>query len=99
MGLTHKTRCRADTASVLVLLHHRMSEDLKNELAKEIQNADTSKLKECATIENPAGKHDMTMYGIEKFNKNNLKQTNTIEKNTLPAADDLKQVEEAEKTP
>ena len=37
--------------------------------------------------------------GVERFDKNKLKQTSTVEKNVLPTADDIKEAKEAEKSP
>merc|ERR1712061_137718 len=60
------------------------------ELQDAIKSADVSKLKDVTPVENPAAKHDMTMYGIEKFNKDKLNPTETVEKNSLPSAEDIK---------
>ena len=38
-------------------------------------------------------------FGVEKFDKNKLKDVETVEKNVLPTAEDIKQAKEAEATP
>merc|ERR1711864_8856 len=70
-----------------------------SELLTAIQGADSKGLKDVTPVENPAAKHDMTMYGVEKFNKNKLSHVETAEKNVLPSADDIKEAKEAESTP
>merc|ERR1711935_807843 len=69
-----------------------------SQLLTEIQSADAKGLKDVATVENPAAKHDMTMYGVEKFDKAKLKPTETKEKNVLPTSEDIKAAQELEKT-
>merc|ERR1712013_587977 len=64
-----------------------------SELLSSIESADAKSLKGVTTVENPAAKHDMTM-----FDKNKLKAVETTEKNVLPTADDIKQAKEVEKT-
>merc|ERR1739838_75580 len=70
-----------------------------SELLSAIQGADTKGLKDVTPVENPAAKHDMAMFGVEKFDKNKLKDVETVEKNVLPTAEDIKQAKEAEATP
>merc|ERR1712241_283187 len=66
----------------------RMSETKpSSELLSAIASADTKALKDVATVENPAAKHDMAMFGVAKFDKNKLKAVETVEKNSLPTAD------------
>merc|ERR1711915_1118605 len=68
----------------------RMSETKpSSELLTSIQSADAKGLKEVTTIENLAAKHDMTMFGVAKFDKNKLKSVETTEKNVLPTAEDI----------
>merc|ERR1711953_1381703 len=69
-----------------------------SELLSAIVSADTKALKDVATVENPAAKHDMAMFGVAKFDKNKLKTVETVEKNSLPTADDLKDAKDQEKT-
>merc|ERR1712241_145895 len=77
----------------------RMSETKpSSELLSAIASADTKALKDVATVENPAAKHDMAMFGVAKFDKNKLKAVETVEKNSLPTADDLKDAKDQEKT-
>jgi len=69
-----------------------MSDEAKpsSDLLKSIE--DGANLKDVnAPAENLAGKKDMAMYGISKFDKTKLKQTETVEKNVLPSAEDLKE--------
>ena len=84
------------------------------QLLSEIEKADSKTLKDVTTVENPAAKHDMAMvsrklfsienyficlqFGVAKFDKNKLKTVETVEKNVLPTADDLKDAKEAEKS-
>eukprot|EP00092_Neocalanus_flemingeri_P076102 GFUD01094351.1.p1 GENE.GFUD01094351.1~~GFUD01094351.1.p1 ORF type:complete len:103 (-),score=41.11 GFUD01094351.1:142-450(-) len=70
-----------------------------SELLSAIQGADTKGLKDVTPVENPAAKHDMAMFGVEKFDKNKLKTVETAEKNVLPTAEDIKQAKKAEETP
>merc|ERR1712236_112632 len=70
-----------------------------SELLSAIQGADTKGLKDVTPVENPAAKHDMAMFGVEKFDKNKLKNVETTEKNVLPTADDLKEAKESEASP
>merc|ERR1712013_623781 len=77
----------------------RMSDTKSSsELLSSIESADAKSLKGVTTVENPAAKHDMTMFGVAKFDKNKLKAVETTEKNVLPTADDIKQAKEVEKT-
>merc|ERR1712193_338131 len=77
----------------------RMSETKpSSELLSAIESANTKALKDVATVENPAAKHDMAMFGVAKFDKNKLKTVETVEKNSLPTADDLKDAKDLEKT-
>merc|ERR1711982_197449 len=69
-----------------------------SQLLSEIQASDSKVLKDVTTVENPAAKHDMAMFGVAKFDKNKLKTVETVEKNVLPSADDLKDAKEAEKS-
>merc|ERR1711910_252353 len=69
-----------------------------SELLSAIQTADTKDLKGVTPVENPAAKHDMTMFGVAKFDKNKLKTVETTEKNPLPTAQDIQQAKEIEKT-
>merc|ERR1711862_700151 len=69
-----------------------------SQLLSEIQASDSKVLKDVTTVENPAAKHDMAMFGVAKFDKNKLKTVETVEKNVLPTADDLKDAKEAEKS-
>merc|ERR1711939_784246 len=74
-----------------------MSECKPNsELLSAIQGADTKGLKDVTPVENPAAKHDMAMFGVEKFDKGKLKNVETEEKNVLPSAEDIKQAKETE---
>merc|ERR1711862_11669 len=58
-----------------------MSECKPNsELLSAIQGADTKGLKDVTPVENPAAKHDMAMFGVEKFDKGKLKNVETEEK-------------------
>merc|ERR1712168_953100 len=70
-----------------------------SELLSAIQSADSKGLKDVTPVENPAAKHDMTMYGVEKFDKNKLTHVETTEKVVLPSAEDIKEAKEAEATP
>merc|ERR1712119_108404 len=70
-----------------------------SELLSAIQGADTKALKDVTPVENPAAKHDMAMFGVEKFDKNKLKNVETTEKNVLPTAEDIKLAKEAGETP
>merc|ERR1712128_215195 len=70
-----------------------------SELLSAIQGADTKGLKDVTPVENPAAKHDMAMFGVEKFDKGKLKNVETEEKNVLPSAEDIKQAKEVEDTP
>merc|ERR1712241_538367 len=77
----------------------RMSETKpSSELLSAIASADTKALKDVATVENPAAKHDMAMFGVAKFDKNKLEAVETVEKNSLPTADDLKDAKDQEKS-
>jgi len=69
-----------------------------SELLSAIKTADSSKLKDVTPVENPAAKHDMAMFGVAKFDKNKLNSVETVEKNSLPTADDLKDAKDQEKT-
>merc|ERR1711936_454234 len=69
-----------------------------SELLSAIQSADSKDLKGVTPVENPAAKHDMTMFGVAKFDKNKLKTVETTEKNVLPTAEDIQQAKEMEKT-
>merc|ERR1712154_131133 len=69
-----------------------------SELLSAIASADTKALKDVATVENPAAKHDIAMFGVAKFDKNKLKAVETVEKNSLPTADDLKDAKDQEKS-
>merc|ERR1712110_311271 len=62
-----------------------------SQLLSEIQASDSKVLKDVTTVENPAAKHDMAMFGVAKFDKNKLKTVETVEKNVLPSADDIKE--------
>jgi len=66
-----------------------------SDLLNAIQGADTGSLKEAHPLVNPAAKHDMTMYGVEKFDKNKLMRAETVEKNVLPTAEDIAKEKEA----
>ena len=86
-----------------------------SELLNAIQGADSKDLKDVTPVENPAAKHDMAMvrrwfivalfwhfsiqFGVEKFDKNKLKNVETTEKNVLPTAEDLKEAKESEASP
>merc|ERR1712117_94406 len=69
------------------------------DLLKEIEAKDSKSLKDVTTVENPAAKHDMAMFGIAKFDKDKLKNVATVEKNVLPTDDDIKAEKEQEKSP
>merc|ERR1711892_1183596 len=62
-----------------------------SELLSAIQGADTKGLKEVTPVENTAAKHDMAMFGVERFDKSKLRNVDTEEKNVLPTAEDIKQ--------
>merc|ERR1712203_971948 len=91
------TTTTALTTTTTTTTTPRMSDKPNTELLAEVQSADHSKLKDVVTVENPCASHDMAMYGIDKFDKNKLKKVETVEKNSLPTPEDLKQVKEAEK--
>merc|ERR1711899_641888 len=77
----------------------RMSETKpSSELLSAIKTADSTKLKDVTPVENPAAKHDMAMFGVAKFDKNKLNSVETVEKNSLPTAEDLKDAKDQEKT-
>ena len=38
-------------------------------------------------------------FGVEKFDRGKLKDVETVEKNVLPTAEDIKQAKEIEETP
>merc|ERR1711902_364287 len=89
----------AFTQQLYLLSLPRMSETKpSSELLSAIASADTKALKDVATVENPAAKHDMAMFGVAKFDKNKLKAVETVEKNSLPTADDLKDAKDQEKS-
>jgi len=69
-----------------------------SQLLTEIQAADSKALKDVTTVVNPAAKHDMAMFGVAKFDKNKLKTVETVEKNVLPTADDIKDAKDQEKS-
>merc|ERR1711936_84284 len=69
-----------------------------SELLSAIQTANSKDLKGVTPVENLAAKHDMTMFGVAKFDKNKLKTVETTEKNVLPTAEDIQQAKEMEKT-
>merc|ERR1711892_738360 len=87
-------------ASLLIFTTKLKMSDAKptSELLSAIQSADAKGLKGVTPVENPAAKHDMTMFGVAKFDKNKLKTVETTEKNVLPTAEDIKQAKEVEKT-
>merc|ERR1711874_198784 len=96
--------CPAVAQSVSHPPHHyrdttRMSETKpSSELLSAIKTADSTKLKDVTPVENPAAKHDMAMFGVAKFDKNKLNSVETVEKNSLPTADDLKDAKDQEKS-
>merc|ERR1711862_1082122 len=72
----------------------KMSDEAKpsSDLLQSIQDGATLKSVN-APAENLAGKKDMALHGISNFDKNKLKQTETVEKNVLPSAEDLKEAD------
>merc|ERR1712198_613006 len=96
----HGSHSRPSTPSANTSSLFSMSECKPNsELLSAIQGADATGLKDVTPVENPAAKHDMAMFGVEKFDKTKLKNVETEEKNVLPTAEDLKQAKETEETP
>merc|ERR1711982_307725 len=64
--------CFISTTSTAFII--RMSDSKPStQLLSEIEKADSKTLKDVTTVENPAAKHDMAMFGVAKFDKNKLK--------------------------
>merc|ERR1711915_608988 len=70
----------------------KVNSDLKDAIEKE---GNIDKLKDTTTTSGSGAAFSMSMYGIEKFNKDKLTHTETEEKNVLPDAQTIQQEKEA----
>merc|ERR1712228_665985 len=70
----------------------KVNSDLKDAIEKE---GNIDKLKDTTTTSGSGAAFSMSMYGIEKFNKDKLTHTETKEKNVLPDAQTVQQEKEA----